>query len=124
MLQFSTFSFPLCFLSAVRGAARYAACLAREFGSQVFFLHVGQPEDANKLEAFVSKEIGATPHKSIVLDGDPATRIIECATEWKADLTVVPHLSRAISRIPHRLRYRKGPSRCRMPGAHGRTQLQ
>jgi nucleotide-binding universal stress UspA family protein len=39
---------------------------------------------------FVSKEIGATPHKSIVLDGDPATRIVECATELKANLIVMP----------------------------------
>lgn len=38
----------------------------------------------------LSKEIGATPHKSIVVDGDPATRIIECATELEADLIVMP----------------------------------
>jgi nucleotide-binding universal stress UspA family protein len=71
-------------------AARYAARLARQFGSQVFFLHVGQPEDANILEVFVSKKIGATPHKSIVVNGDPATRIVECATELMADLIVMP----------------------------------
>ena len=31
-----------------------------------------------------------TNHKSIVLDGDPATRSVECATDLKADLIVMP----------------------------------
>jgi nucleotide-binding universal stress UspA family protein len=81
---------PVVFSERCAWAARYAARLAREFGSQLFFLNVGQPDDANTLEVFVSKEIGATPHKSVVLEGDPATRIVECATELKADLIVMP----------------------------------
>jgi nucleotide-binding universal stress UspA family protein len=90
MLSILNILVPVVFSERCAWAARYAARLAREFGSQLFFLHVGQSKDANILEVFVSKEIGATPHKSIVLDGDPATRIVECAAELKTDLIVMP----------------------------------
>jgi len=90
MLSILNILVPVVFSERCAWAARYAARLAREFGSQLFLLNVGQYKDANILEVFVSKEIGATPHQSIVLDGDPATRIVECATDLKADLIVMP----------------------------------
>jgi nucleotide-binding universal stress UspA family protein len=71
-------------------ALRYVVRLASEFGSQLVFLNVGQENDATTLETFVSSEIGATAHKSVVLDGDPAGRIIQFAHETKADLIVMP----------------------------------
>jgi nucleotide-binding universal stress UspA family protein len=55
---------PVVFSERCAWAARYAARLAREFGSQLLFLHVGQLDDADRLEGFVSKEIRATPYKS------------------------------------------------------------
>lgn len=90
MLAIKNILVPIVFSGRCAWAAGYAARLANEFGSQLFFLNVGQENDTTILDSFVSKELGATPHKSVVLDGDPASRIIECATEYSADLIVMP----------------------------------
>lgn len=58
--------------------------------SQLIFVNVGQENDTDTLEKFVSKEIGDVSHRCVVVDGDPADRIIELAEEYKADLLVIP----------------------------------
>jgi nucleotide-binding universal stress UspA family protein len=52
MLSILKILVPVMFSERCAWAARYAARLAREFGSQLFFLNVGQPDDANRLEVF------------------------------------------------------------------------
>jgi nucleotide-binding universal stress UspA family protein len=90
MLSIANILVPVVFTARCAWAARYAARLAREFESQLTFLHVGQKNDTNALESFVSKATGTGGHKLAVLDGDPAGQIIEFANESKADLIVMP----------------------------------
>jgi nucleotide-binding universal stress UspA family protein len=90
MLSIANILVPVVFSVRCAWAARYAARLAMEFESQLLFLNVGQENDAKTLEAFVSKEVDTASHKSIVLNGGPASRIVQCANEFKADLIVMP----------------------------------
>jgi nucleotide-binding universal stress UspA family protein len=90
MLSILNILVPVVFSERCAWAARYAARLAGDFGSQLFFLNVDQRDNASTLEVFVAKAIGAISRQSIVLDGDPANRIAECANEIKADLIVMP----------------------------------
>ena len=71
-------------------AARYAVRLGREFGSRLIFLHVGWESDYATLENFLATELGPIKHRSIVVDGEPADRIVQFAQEYQADLIVMP----------------------------------
>lgn len=53
-------------------------------------LNVGEEKNSNSIEEFVATEVGAVCHKTIVIEGDPADRIIELAQEYNADLIVMP----------------------------------
>ncbi|HSU29712.1 MAG TPA: universal stress protein [Bryobacteraceae bacterium] len=90
MLAITNILVPIVFSWNCAWAARYAARLAKEFGSQIVFLHVSQDPNGNTLEDFVSKEVGAGGHRSVVVGGDPADRIIDLAREYSADLIVMP----------------------------------
>jgi nucleotide-binding universal stress UspA family protein len=90
MLSIANILVPVVFSPRCAWAARFAARLAREFGSELSVLHVGRANDAKVLADFVSKELGTTRHKSVLIDGDPAGRIIEFAGESKTDLIVIP----------------------------------
>jgi nucleotide-binding universal stress UspA family protein len=48
---------------------------------------------------FVAKETGTASHKSVVVDGDPASRIIDFAQEYKADLTRNAYFSGTVRRF-------------------------
>ena len=98
MLSILNILVPVVFSERCAWAARYAARLAEQFGSQLFFLNVDQRDNASTREVFVAKAIGAISHKSIVLDGDPANRIVECASEFHADLIVMPPITGGIAR--------------------------
>lgn len=90
MLSIANILVPIVFSERCAWSARFAARLADELGSRVTVLHVSKKNVASELEAFALKELGSVPHKSVVLDGDPADRIIEFARESKADLIVMP----------------------------------
>jgi nucleotide-binding universal stress UspA family protein len=90
MLSIANILVPVVFSERCAWAARFAARLAKQFGSQLLLLNVGQENHVKNLEAFGSKEVGTVPHKSVIIDGDPADRIIEFAHEYKADLIVMP----------------------------------
>jgi nucleotide-binding universal stress UspA family protein len=81
---------PVVFSQRCAWAGRYAARLAHEFGSQLIFLNVGPEGDTNTLDEFISREVGRVPHRSVVIDGDPAARIVECAGSYNADLIIMP----------------------------------
>jgi nucleotide-binding universal stress UspA family protein len=90
MLSIDNILVPVVFSRRCAWAVRYAVRLASEFGSQLVFLNVGQENDATTLESFVSNQIGSRSHKSVVLDGDPADRIVEFARGSSTDLIVMP----------------------------------
>jgi hypothetical protein len=39
---------------------------------------------------FVARDVGEVPHKAVVIEGDPADRIVELSQEYQADLIVMP----------------------------------
>src|SRR5690348_2861855 len=90
MLSIHNILVPIVFSARCAWAVRYAARLAKTFESQLIFLHVSEKSDADALEEFVTKEVGAASHRCVVLDGDPASRIVELAREVSADLIVMP----------------------------------
>lgn len=90
MLSIANILVPVVFSERCAWAARFAARLAKEFGSQLLVLNVGPENHLKDLEAFVSNEVAGIPHKLVVIDGDPADRIVEFAREYKADLIVMP----------------------------------
>ena len=53
-------------------------------------MNVGQENDANRVEELVSNEVGKVLHKSVVIDGELADRIIELAEEYNIDLIAMP----------------------------------
>ena len=95
-------------------AARYAHVIARRFGSKVTLLHVLPPPHYEfssmevggtaihelfeirttqvraELESFVRKELPDLQAERVLLEGDPAGKIIEFAREDHSDLIVVP----------------------------------
>lgn len=105
---------PIDFSDRSLGAARYAACVARHFGSKVAVLHVLQPPNyefaalevggpmlselfANRtlqvkkeLEEFVSGEFEGIEAERILIEGDPARQIVKYAHERKVDLIIIP----------------------------------
>ena len=81
MLSIANILVPVVFSERCAWAARFAARLAKEFGSQLLVLNVGPENHLKDLEAFVSNEVAGIPHKLVVIDGDPADRIVEFARE-------------------------------------------
>lgn len=90
MLSIKNILAPVVFSRRCAWAARYAARIAKDFDSQIVFLNVGQENDKTTLEDFVAKEVGNVRHNSVVVGGDPATRIVEFAQEYGAGLIVMP----------------------------------
>jgi len=90
MISIKNILVPVVLSSRCAWAARYASSLANKFGAQLVFLNVGQERNVNSIEEFVDKEVSSASHKFVVIDGDPADRIIELADEYKADLIVMP----------------------------------
>lgn len=103
---------PVEFSERCVGAGRYARALANQFHSQVILLHVvesrlgyggaeiGAPgpdwvekireERENMLRSFLEEEFRGMPVTRILLDGDPAKRIVEYAHQESVDLIVLP----------------------------------
>ena len=81
---------PVVFTRQCVWSGRYADHLAKEFDSQLIFLHVSDGDVQTRLEEFVASEIRTPGHRAIALDGDPAERIIQLASEYGTDLIVMP----------------------------------
>ena len=101
MLDLSTILLPVDFSERSIAAARYAGALACRFKSQVIMLHVAPneypigsfeapidfhnlwneriEEARTNLDAFLADDFRRMPVKRFVLDGDPATRIVQVA---------------------------------------------
>lgn len=105
---------PVDFSGRCRGAARYVEALAARFGSEVTVLHVLPPphyefsvlevggsvlnelyasrtRQARKdLETVLGQELAEVKVKRILLEGDPARKIVEYAHEENTDLILMP----------------------------------
>jgi len=89
MLSMKNILVPVVLSGRCGWAARYASSLAKKFGAQLIFLNVGEQKNVNSIDEFVEREVGAIRHKAVVIEGDPADRIIELAQEYKTDLIVM-----------------------------------
>lgn len=105
---------PVDFSGRCAGAARYAAVLAARFGSEVTLLHVLPPPHyefsalevggsvlnelfANRtaqvrkeLDSYLGSELGHVRLKRVLLEGDPAPKIVEYAHSEHFDLMIMP----------------------------------
>lgn len=104
---------PVDFSERMLGAAHYARTIACHFQSELTLLHVlplfryefygmestpalnslfeTRSEDAKReLDSYLAEDLGDVNVKRVVLDGDPATQIIEYARSNGTDLIVMP----------------------------------
>ncbi len=105
---------PVDFSGRSRGAARYAEVLGARFGSQVTLLHVVPPPHyefsvlevggsvlnelyasrsrqlKQDLEVHLRDELGNLPVARVLLDGDPARKLVEYAHDNRVDLILMP----------------------------------
>lgn len=105
---------PVDFSGRCRGAARYVEALAGRFDSEVTVLHVLPPphyefgvlevggtvlndlyaarmqQARNDLDAVLAQELAGVRVDRVLLEGDPARKIVEYADEEKVDLIVMP----------------------------------
>jgi nucleotide-binding universal stress UspA family protein len=114
MQYLSRILLPIDFSERAVGAAHYAGSLACHFGCELTLLHVLVPpqcefgavdiagsmlaelcrdrvQQANRdLAAFLASDLAGLQVRRLVLEGDPATTIVEFAHKEKADLIVMP----------------------------------
>lgn len=105
---------PVDFSGRCRGAARYVEALASRFDSEVTVLHVLPPphyefsvlevggtvlndlyaarmqQARQDLDAVLTQELAGVRVERVLLEGDPARKIVEYAHENKVDLVVMP----------------------------------
>jgi nucleotide-binding universal stress UspA family protein len=114
MRSFSKILLPVDFSERSTGAARYAQALALHFHAELILLHVLTPpnyefgaleiagsmldalyrnraEQASKeLDAFMTAEPSGLKVRRIVLEGDPAKKIVDLAHDEGADIIAMP----------------------------------
>lgn len=113
MLPISKIVLPVDFSQRSPGAARYAKALARHFDAEVSILHVvasppyefgtlevsgavlsellANSEHTEKhLDSFVAGQMEGVRIKRILLEGDPASAVVDYAHREKADLILMP----------------------------------
>jgi nucleotide-binding universal stress UspA family protein len=105
---------PVDFSGRCHGAAYYAEVLAARFRSEVTLLHVLPPahyefsalevggsvfnelfanraaQVGNELESYLDKELAGVSLKRVLLEGDPARKIVEYAHSEHVNLTIMP----------------------------------
>ena len=114
MFSLAKIVLPVDFSERSMGAARYVEVLAGRFGSEVILLHVLSPphyefsalevggtmlnelfaarsaQFRSELDAFQERELAHIQTRRLLLDGDPAKRIVEFAQNEKAGVIVMP----------------------------------
>ncbi|MEK7406656.1 MAG: universal stress protein [Acidobacteriota bacterium] len=105
---------PVDFSERCLGAARYAGALASHFGAEVILAHVVEPvryefsslelcgtvladlaanraaQAKRQLDAFLAEELRSLPTRRVLLEGDPAQKIVACAHAEQAGLIALP----------------------------------
>jgi nucleotide-binding universal stress UspA family protein len=101
MFQLKQILFPVDFSSRSRGAAAYVQALTGRFQAELILLHVVEATynstledlDRSRLDKFEGlfdkslKHMGVT---TLVAHGEPAQKIVECATSRHVDLIMIP----------------------------------
>jgi len=114
MFSLSRILAPVDFSDRAIGALRYAEAIAEHFGSQVVLLHVLPPPNyefssmevggavlselfatravqvRSELDGFAREELPRLQAERILVEGDPASKIVEYAHDQRTDLIVVP----------------------------------
>ena len=114
MRSFSRILLPVDFSERSTGAARYAQALARHFHAELILLHVLTPPNcefaapemaghmldelyrnraeraSQELDRFMTAEPPGVQVRRMVLEGDPAKKIVDLAHEEGADLIAMP----------------------------------
>ena len=112
MLAMNKIVVPVDFSEGSAGAARQAAALSRHFHSEVVLLHVQRPlnyavgaldggyigdlpeviaeQGRKQLDSFVEENFTGLHVRRVLVEGDPARRIVEFAHEESANLIVMP----------------------------------
>jgi nucleotide-binding universal stress UspA family protein len=114
MLPLKKILVPVDFSERCSGAVRHARELALRFDSELILVHVLPPLHAEfgaleiagtmlvevyraraeqagrELEAFEAQSLAGLKVRRLILSGDPATRIVECAREESAGLITMP----------------------------------
>jgi len=114
MRSLSKILLPVDFSERSMGAARYARTLARHFRSEIILLHVLAPphyefgaleiggsmltelyttraaQVEKELASFLAEELAGLDVRRLVLEGDPARKIVEFAQREEAGLIVMP----------------------------------
>ncbi len=114
MFSLARIVLPVDFSARCIGAARYVEALAERFGSEVILLHVVPPPHyefssmevggtvlnelfaarsaqlQKQLDGFLTSELPELQARRVLLDGDPARRIVDFAHSERAGLIVMP----------------------------------
>ncbi len=114
MFSLAKIVLPVDFSERSLGAARIVAALAARFGSEVILLHVLPPPHyefsalevggtmlnelfaartaqlQTELDEFQAAEMAAVPTRRLLLEGDPARKIVEFAQSEKASVIIMP----------------------------------
>ncbi len=114
MLPIRRIVFPVDFSARCAGAAHFVEALARHFDSEIALLHVVEPADYlygtpelgamglrdfhaqrmaqshRLLDGFLADELKTFKVERVLLEGDPAKKIVEHAHNWCADLVMMP----------------------------------
>lgn len=80
---------PIVFSPPCTWAAECGTQLARRFGSQLLFVHVGACSKET-VHAFVASATRDTPYEILICQGDPADSIVRCSDSASASLIVMP----------------------------------
>ena len=88
-MTFTRILVPVALSPSCAWAAQYAAQLARRFGSELLFTHVGNCP-VETVEAFLAPAIHDAPHQVQVRQGDPAEAIVQLAHTTSPSLIVMP----------------------------------
>lgn len=114
MLSLAKILVPVDFSARSAGAAHYAEALAAQFGSELILLHVLPPphyefsalevggsvlnelfatrsaQVRQELDNFLREELGRLTVRRVILEGDPARKIVEFAHNERVNLIVMP----------------------------------
>jgi len=92
-MTFNKILIPIALSPSCAWAAHYGAQLARRFGSELVFLHVGKCS-VDTIEAFLGtdlpRSVKDTPHEVAIHQGDAADTIVQFVRERAPSLIVMP----------------------------------
>jgi len=91
MIEFKRILYPVDFSAQSRAVAPSVAAMAKRFGSEVVLLHVTSASaPVPALDNFAAAEFSGIPVVRELLEGDPASQIVNYADQHKVGLIMMP----------------------------------